>query len=220
MSINEKISVIKGSVLLFKKFFKFLKIIFILIRYIYQRGEITKGGGDYRIMTSEKYKLIIQQYEKLVFNICLQLVRDYHEAQNLTQDTFISAYNSIDRCPEENLKPWLARIATNKAKDYLKSAYARKVDLKEEYEENLLTTDCSPEKIYIAKEGEETIKRKIESLKEPYLKVSVMYFIEEKTVDEIAKVLDRPKKTVQTQLLRAKTILQKVLKEEYDGRVV
>lgn len=171
-------------------------------------------------MTDEKYKLIIQTYEKLIFNICFQLVRDYHEAQNLMQDTFVSAYSSIDRCPEENLKPWLSRIAANKAKDFLKSAYARKVDLKEEYEENILTTDCSPEKIYISKESEQTIKRKIESLKEPYLKVSVMYFIEEKTVDEIAQILNRPKKTVQTQLLRAKSILQKVLKEEYDGRII
>jgi len=164
-------------------------------------------------MTSEKYKLIIQQYEKLVFNICLQLVRDYQEAQNLTQDTFVSAYSSIDRCPEENLKPWLARIAANKAKDYLKSAYVKKVELQEEYDENIASLQGTPEEIYLSKEGEEEIKEKIKGLKEPYLKVSVMYFIEEKSTQEIAEILNRPKKTVQTQLLRAKTILQKELKE-------
>jgi RNA polymerase sigma-70 factor (ECF subfamily) len=42
-----------------------------------------------------------------------------------------------------------------------------------------------------------------------------MYFIEEKNVDEISKLLERPKKTVQTQIIRAKGLLQKLLKEEY-----
>ena len=73
-------------------------------------------------MTNEKFQEMVEQYEKLVFTICYQLVRDYHEAQNLAQDAFVSAYAHIDTVTEDNLKAWLARIATNKAKDYLKSA--------------------------------------------------------------------------------------------------
>lgn len=166
-------------------------------------------------MTNENYKIIVQQYEKLIFNICFQMVRDYHEAQNLTQDTFISAYTAIDRCKPDNFKPWLARIATNKAKDYLKSAYIRKVELNDEYDSNLLSMEKPPDDVYIDNEEEEMIKGKIHSLKEPYLKVSVLYFLEEKNVDEISTLLERPRKTVQTQISRAKVLLQKILKEEY-----
>lgn len=53
----------------------------------------------------------------------------------------------------------------------------------------------------------------IRSLHEPYLKVSVLYFLEEKDVDEIALTLGRPRKTVQTQLYRAKQSLQKMIRE-------
>lgn len=166
-------------------------------------------------MTNEKYKLIVKQYEKLIFTVCYQMVKDYHEAQNLTQETFISAYINIDRCEPEGIKPWLAKIATNKAKDYLKSAYMRKVQLSDEYDDSLISSESPPDEIYIENEKEQMIKDKIKSLREPYLKVSVMYFIEEKNVDEISKFLDRPKKTVQTQILRAKVLLQKILKEEY-----
>lgn len=78
-------------------------------------------------MTNEQFTGLIRQYEKLVFTVCYQLVRDYHEAQNLAQDTFLSAYRNIDRCPPESYRPWLCRIAANKAKDFLKSAYNQRV---------------------------------------------------------------------------------------------
>lgn len=166
-------------------------------------------------MTNDEYKLIVEKYQRLIFTICYQLVKDYQEAENLTQETFISAYKNIDKCNLDELKPWLARIATNKAKDYLKSAYIRKVRLNDEYDENIVSSETPPELIYIQNEKEKFIKDKIKSLKEPYLNVSVLYFIEERNIDEISKLLNRPKKTVQTQISRAKLILQKILKEEY-----
>lgn len=166
-------------------------------------------------MTNDDYISIVNKYQKLIFTICYQMVNDYQEAENLTQDTFISAYKNIDKCNYEQLKPWLARIATNKAKDYLKSAYKRKTQLNYEANDKIASYECQPEQILINNEKEELIKEKIKSLKEPYLKVSIMYFIEQKNIDEISKSLKRPKKTVQTQISRAKILLQRIIKEGY-----
>ncbi len=55
----------------------------------------------------------------------------------------------------------------------------------------------------------------IRSLKEPYREVCILKFIEEKDTQEIADLLGRPKKTVETQLYRARSILQKQIKEVY-----
>lgn len=166
-----------------------------------------------RAMKETEFQMIIKQYEKLVFSICYQLVRDYQEAQNLAQETFLSAFTHIDDCTTENYKAWLARIASNKAKDYLKSAYARRVQLHEETEQeaNVVSIEFAPEKILLEGEGYENLKQKIHSLKEPYLKVSILYFLEEKSMEEISKILNRPKKTVQTQISRAKGLLQKII---------
>ena len=49
-------------------------------------------------MTNESFSEFVGQYEKLVFTVCFQMVRDYQEAQNLAQETFLAAYRSIDRC--------------------------------------------------------------------------------------------------------------------------
>ena len=60
-----------------------------------------------------------------------------------------------------------------------------------------------------------TIEQMIRSLKEPYREVCVLRFLEEKDTQEIAQLLGRPKKTVETQLYRARAILQKQIKEVY-----
>lgn len=165
-------------------------------------------------MTNDEFTIFVEKYERLVFSICHQLVRDYGEAQNLTQDTFFSAYRSIDNCRPESYKPWLARIATNKARDYLKSAYMRRTVIGDEKLFEALEAGEPPDEIYVASETEQNIHTKIEALEEPYKKVSVLYFMDEKNVNEISDILKRPKKTVQTQLYRAKFLLQKMLGEE------
>lgn len=165
-------------------------------------------------MTTEEFSRLVEQYERFVFTICYQMVRDYQEAQNLSQETFISAYRHIGDCDPANYRPWLARIASNKAKDYLKSAHQRHESLVDDGELPELLLEKTPEDIFVSKDTSRRIQEKINSLEEPYLKVSTLYFLEEKNVEEIARALFRPKKTVQTQLYRAKQILQKMLKEE------
>ena len=64
-------------------------------------------------MTNAQFSTLVEQYQKLVYTVCYQLVRDHQLAEDLTQDTFVAAYSHMDDCPPENNKPWLARIATN-----------------------------------------------------------------------------------------------------------
>ena len=134
-----------------------------------------------------------------------------------------TAYRHIDTYQGDNYKPWIARIATNKAKDYLNSAYSRRVMLASSEEDSVETlasvkqidSSQQPDEMYISKEGSGTIEQMIRSLKEPYREVCILKFIEEKDTQEIADLLGRPKKTVETQLYRARSILQKQIKEVY-----
>ncbi|MCO7108855.1 sigma-70 family RNA polymerase sigma factor [Gemmiger formicilis] len=71
---------------------------------------------------------LMQQYQKLIYTVCLQFVHEPHTAEDLTQDTFLSAFSAIDLCEPQYYKQWLVRVAANKCKDHLKSAWVRKVD--------------------------------------------------------------------------------------------
>lgn len=75
------------------------------------------------------FNAMMEQYEKLVYTVCLRFVHDEHLAQDLTQETFLSAWVHRSACPDGAQKAWLCRIAANKAKDHLKSAWARRTQL-------------------------------------------------------------------------------------------
>lgn len=171
-----------------------------------------KGGDDGR-MKEKDFEAFVRQYEKLVFTVCFQLVKDYGEAQNLTQDTFLSAYRHIDTYQGDSYKPWLIRIASNKAKDFLRSAYHRKVDTTDDLEALPMQSEKSAEQETVSRDSAAQIERLIREMEEPYHKVSVLYFLEEKSVEEIAAILERPPKTVETQLYRARKKLRALLVE-------
>ena len=163
-------------------------------------------------MRESEFEQLVEQYQRLVYTICFQMTRDRDTAEDLVQETFLSAYLHRDRCNPENIRPWLCRIATNKAKDLLKSAYHRKVALADEDQELALMGETSPpEDLVIDSAMKDQIAQQIRALHEPYLQVSVLYFLEQMPVEEIAARLGRPVKTVHTQLYRAKRILQQQL---------
>ena len=122
-------------------------------------------------------------------------------AQNMTSDEFSQLVRQYERL-----------VYT---KDYLKSAYHRRVSAAEDGEmpavADVLNTMPPPEDITIAKDEAARIRDTILALKEPYHQVAVLFFLEEKSVDEIASALRRPPKTVHTQIYRAKQLLQNAI---------
>ena len=169
-------------------------------------------------MTNAQFATLVEQYQRLVYTVCYQLVQDHQLAEDLTQDTFVSAFTHMDSCPPEHYKPWLARIATNKARDHLKSAWARRVSAPgdEGFPQSPppgTAAPPGPEDLAVTEDEAAAIRQMVRSLREPYLQVSVMYFLEERSVEEISRALRRPPKTVHTQLVRAKKMLQQQIRE-------
>ncbi|MDY5008755.1 RNA polymerase sigma factor [Candidatus Allofournierella merdipullorum] len=169
-------------------------------------------------MTNAQFAGLVEQYQRLVYTVCYQLVQDHQLAEDLTQDTFVSAFTHMDSCPPEHYKPWLARIAANKARDHLKSAWARRVsapgdDGMPQAPPPGAAAPPGPEDLTVTEDEAAAIRQMVRSLKEPYLQVSVMYFLEERSVEEISRALRRPPKTVHTQLFRAKKMLREQIRE-------
>ena len=165
-------------------------------------------------MKEKEFYDIVKQYEKLVFSYCLSFVKDYQEAENLMQDTFFSFYKSVDHLKSDNYKAYIMKIAANKCKDFLKSAFKRKVIMTEdEYFTSIETADNTSDEV-LKREEYELIIKSIEKLKEPYKDIAKQFYIAQKTPDCIAKEKNIPKKTVQTQLYRARDKLKYILKEE------
>ena len=162
------------------------------------------------------FNAMMEQYEKLVYTVCLRLVHDEHLAQDLAQETFLSAWVHRGACPAGAQKAWLCRIAVNKAKDHLKSAYNRRMAVTEAPGDTAPALAAAQNAPSLEAECETRAdaglaRECIEGLAEPYRTVSVLYFMQEWPVEAIARQLGRMPKTVHTQLYRAKKMLRREL---------
>ena len=162
-----------------------------------------------RSLTTLEFSAMVQQYQSLVYTVCHQLVPDVGDAQDLTQETFLAAWRAIDRCPSGFEKQWLARIAANKAKDYLRSAWARRVNTPGD---DVLALEgappgSEPEAQVLEALGEEELTQRILALREPYKTPCRLMLLEQHTAAEAARLCGRPQKTVEAQVYRAKKML-------------
>lgn len=157
----------------------------------------------------------IEEYGRLIFTVCNSMTGDYYEAQDLAQDTFVSAYKNLDSFDGAHMKAWLVRIAANKCRDYLKSAARRSIPASQEAFEQVGDTGAAPEDVLLEKDMEKRLHDLCSSLKEPYRSIAFFCFCEHRSAQEISEKTGKNLKTVQTQIYRAKAMIRKLWKEEF-----
>ena len=164
------------------------------------------------IYQNSYFEDLLTKYEKLVFSICYRMTNNYFDAQDLTQETFISVYKVIESFDEKNEKAYITRITTNKCLDHLKNAERRTMPSENEELERGSPPVDSAEKQVMEIVVMEQLEKCCNRLKEPYKTVAYEYFYKGKTAKEIAEHINANVHTVQTQIRR----VRKVLRTQWD----
>ena len=166
------------------------------------------------IDAKENFIRLVDQYKNLIFSVCLKFTGDYFTSEDITQETFLAAYQHLEEFDGSNEKAWLCRIASNKCIDYLRKA-ERKYTFTEE-EELLEKSDSEyePLKMYLGKTVVEEVNLACEKLPIPYSEVAQKFFIQGFTAKEIADKKGMNRKTIQTQICRAREMLKKTIRRE------
>lgn len=69
----------------------------------------------------DAYNLLVSRWEKRIFNYLLRLVGNREDAMDLSQDTFLKAYQNLPKLDDpQRFAPWLFRIAHNEAYSLLR----------------------------------------------------------------------------------------------------
>ena len=139
------------------------------------------------------------------------------DAEDLTQETFLSVYKNLATFQKDYEKAWICKIATNKGLDFLKSAKRRSEPKEDTYFAELKDDKASPEETYLQQESKEFVYTICQSLKSPYREVATEHFYREKTAKEIAQESDKGLKTVQTQIYRSKAMIKKLMEGRAAG---
>ena len=162
------------------------------------------------MITEKQYlEYLIKQYQNLIYSICLKSIGNPFDAEDLTQEVFLSAYKNLSRFDGTYEKAWLSKIAIRKCLDYLKASGRRSIPMEDTYFSFQEDPGQSPEHVCLEEEVREELYRSCRELKPPYNEIALDYYYYEMDVGEIARKRERNVKTVQTQIYRARGMLRK-----------
>jgi RNA polymerase sigma factor (sigma-70 family) len=157
------------------------------------------------------YTELYHRHAKEVYNTIYRLVNHTAEAEDILQETFVSAFQAIDRFEYTGgFRAWIKRIAINKSISWLRRRKLKLVELNTagitvEEEEAI------DEKAFVFKVEE--VRRAIDLLPGTYRTIVQLYLFEQIPQAEIGKMLGMADNTVRVQYHRAKQKILHTLKE-------
>ena len=164
----------------------------------------------------ERLANLIDEYENLIFTICYRMTGDYFASEDLTQDTFLSAYAHLSEIEAGKEKYWLSRVASNHSVDYLRKRKRETVHPDEDFNEIPASLPDIHERLF-EEDVREELKEKCRKLKDPYGEVAYRYYYLGETPEQIADDLKKKAATIKTQLYRARDMLRKLYGKEDHG---
>ena len=156
------------------------------------------------------YTFLYNQYSKEVYNTILRVVDHTAEAEDILQESFIAAFERIDKLQNEGgFKAWVKRIAINKSIDRLRKRKIRFVELEPEWISK--EDDKIDEKAF--EFTLEAVTGAIQTLTQGARTIFCLFVIENIPHAEIAHMLGMEHAAVRTQYHRAKNKILSVLTE-------
>ncbi len=148
-----------------------------------------------------------------VYNSCLRILGDAHEAEDLMHEAFIHAFAKIDSFRgESSLSTWICRIAINKCLDHLKKRRV-KLEYDETWEQRGAgATDPHDDS---ADYDVQRIYKAMEHLPEGCRIVFNLYMFEEMDHQSIAEQLGIREASSRAQYARAKNRIKELVNEMY-----
>lgn len=162
----------------------------------------------------------MERYSGTIYNLALRLMNDQQEAEDVLQETFISAFRALDRFEgRSRLSTWLYRIAYNAALMRLRRRRVPVVSLDEPRElddgelmpRQLVDWTSLPDDLLLSQEFRGTLTAALASLPETLRSVFVLRDIEGLSTAETAEVLGLTETNAKVRLHRARLALRERL---------
>ena len=182
-----------------------------MAKYIRQRQNDKRlwllRSGDERAFAE-----FIDKYKETVFLCCRTLGLREDEAEDVASETFLAAYRGLRRYKgRAQLSTWLWSIAYRQAVNYLRKN-RRKWQLLAEPDEQLADSEeRGPVSVAQDSERVEIVWQAVKRLPRLWATAVILYYRQEKSVADIAKIMQARENTVKTYLFRARERLKQML---------
>jgi RNA polymerase sigma-70 factor, ECF subfamily len=157
---------------------------------------------------------LVEQYQRLAFNVAYRLLGQVEEAKDVTQDSFLAAFNALESFRGSSFKAWLLRIVMNGSYDTLRKRQRHPTDSlesmlgKSESEARFRSRDPGPESAAMTAETGAAIQMALKKLSMDHQSVIILCDIQSVSYEEAAETLDVSLGTVKSRLSRARALLR------------
>ncbi|MGP8215396.1 MAG: RNA polymerase sigma factor [Bacteroidia bacterium] len=171
----------------------------------------------------DSFRHLVDTYGKDIYNLCLSIVPNTEDAEDLAQETFVEAFNSIHSFREgSHIKTWLYRIAINKCYDHLKWSKRKKRHAllqplfnREEEPIEIPSNFQHPGITLENKEHARVLYAALETLPENQHTAFLLYEMQGMNYKQVAETMSVTVSSVEALLFRARAALRKKLHKYY-----
>jgi RNA polymerase sigma-70 factor, ECF subfamily len=167
----------------------------------------------------DQLEAVIREHARLVYRVAYSVLRNHHDAEDATQETFIRVLRYRKKLPGvRNPRTWLARIAWRVAIERRKKAPDSALENTEVETAELRSQRAGADEILLGSEMRQLLAQLIAALPEKLRDPLTLATVEEMSPADIATVLGIREAAVRSRVFRARQILQEKLKGLMKGR--
>jgi RNA polymerase sigma-70 factor (ECF subfamily) len=172
---------------------------------------------------TQGFDVLVNRYRRAMLTVAQQIVRNASDAEDVVQDAFLRAFESLPQLTDLNrFGAWLHSITRNRALRYYKNAsrYQPQEDMEPYLNTVSDTSATDPAQIVESELTEQGIRDAIQSLPPDYQAVIELYYWAEMPQQRMAEFLSLPLTTVKWRLRKAKELLKTILEKRGYGEDV
>ncbi len=160
-----------------------------------------------------KYSILINKYKRMVYSIAYKILKNREDAEDTSQDIFIKVYNSLNIFGSSaKFSTWLYKISFNMtiSKARKKKISISPIELNEDINPDYSETNLGLDNL-IRQERKQILEQALSELNELEYLLIILYYYEEKTIEEISEISNLSKSNIKTILFRTRKKLFTVI---------
>ncbi len=163
------------------------------------------------------FEIIYSDHSKMVFNLCLNYLKNEAVAEDLTQEVFVKIYHKMDTFhADAQLKTWIYRLTINTCLDFLRAQKSKKrfgflfsLSRSQTEYDKALTEFNHPGVLLEHKERTAQVFKLIDQLPDRQKTALLLHVTEGLNLEEIAEIMSATPKAIESLLGRARVTLKK-----------
>ncbi len=164
---------------------------------------------------------LIRRYQNYVYRLCYLVMRNEQDAEDMTQETFVRAFQALPRYEIRegiSFEAWLYRIAVNRCRSRMRRKWYQVLPWPSPAPQITTELETQPDRLVMQDERRGEILAAINSLGNKHRLVVILRYYAGFSNEEIAQTLHIPSGTVRSRLHTARRRLKVLLAEPEETR--